>query len=64
MLQAVNAAVDGQYDGIIMIFIDPDQVSEGLNRAKEAGIPVVTLGVPTYTETRGTTWDWIPGHLA
>jgi ribose transport system substrate-binding protein len=60
MLQAVNAAVDGQYDGIIMIFIDPDQVSEGLNRAKEAGIPVVTLGVPTYTETRGTTWDWIP----
>jgi ribose transport system substrate-binding protein len=59
-LQAVNSAVDGGFDGIIMIFIDPNSVSEGVNRAKEAGIPVVTLGVPAYTPDRDTTWGWIP----
>lgn len=60
MLQAINSAVDSKYDGIAMIFVNPDTVSEALNRAKAANIPVVTLGVAPYTASRGTTWGWIP----
>lgn len=60
ILAAVNSAVDAQYDGIMMIFVTPDSVSEPLNRAKEAGIPVVTLGSAPYTQTRIELWGWIP----
>lgn len=51
-LAALNAAVDGKYDAIIMILIDPIQVNEGVQRAIAAKIPVVTLGQPLYTAER------------
>ena len=51
-LAAINAAVDGKYDAIIVILIDPIQVNEGIKRAIAANIPVVTLGQPLYTEAR------------
>lgn len=51
-LAALNAAVDGKYDAIVMILIDPVQVNEGVQRAIAANIPVVTLGQPMYTEQR------------
>ena len=51
-LAAINAAVDGKYDAIVMILIDPIQVNEGVQRAIAANIPVVTLGQPLYTDAR------------
>ena len=51
-LAAINAAVDGKYDAIIMILIDPIQVNEGVQRAIAANIPVVTLGQPLYSDER------------
>jgi ribose transport system substrate-binding protein len=51
-LAAINAAVDGKYDAIVMILIDPTQVNEGVQRAIAANIPVVTLGQPLYTDAR------------
>ena len=51
-LAAINAAVDGKYDAIVMILIDPIQVNEGVQRAIAAKIPVVTLGQPFYTKER------------
>jgi ribose transport system substrate-binding protein len=53
-LAAINAAVDGKYDAIIVILIDPSQVNEGVQRAIAAHIPVVTLGQPMYTDARKT----------
>jgi ribose transport system substrate-binding protein len=51
-LAALNAAVDGKFDAIVMILIDPIQVNEGIQRAIAAKIPIVTLGQPLYTEER------------
>lgn len=51
-LAAINAAVDGKYDAIVIILIDPSQVSEGVKRALAAHIPMVTLGQPFYTKER------------
>jgi ribose transport system substrate-binding protein len=51
-LAALNAAVDGKFDAIVMILIDPIQVNEGIQRAIAAKIPVVTLGQPFYTDER------------
>jgi ribose transport system substrate-binding protein len=51
-LAAINAAVDGKYDAIVIILIDPSQVSEGIKRALAAHIPMVTLGQPFYTKER------------
>jgi ribose transport system substrate-binding protein len=51
-LAAINAAVDGKYDAIVIILIDPNQVSEGIKRALAAHIPMVTLGQPFYTKAR------------
>lgn len=51
-LAAINAAVDGKYDAIIVILIDPIQVNEGIQRAIAAKVPVVTLGQPLYSEAR------------
>jgi ribose transport system substrate-binding protein len=51
-LSAINAAVDGKYDAIIVILIDPIQVNEGVKRAMAANIPMVTLGQPMYTNER------------
>jgi ribose transport system substrate-binding protein len=50
-LAALNAAVDAHYDAIILILISPGNVGEGLTRAMNAHIPVVTLGAPDYTKT-------------
>jgi len=60
ILAAVNSAVDGDYDGILLIFVEPDTVSEPLNRAREQGVPVVTLGQAAYTQTRTELWGHIP----
>ena len=51
-LAAINAAVDGKYDAIILILIDPIQINEGVQRAIAAKIPVVTLGQPFYSDAR------------
>jgi ribose transport system substrate-binding protein len=58
-LAAINAAVDSGYDAMTLTFIDPSTVSEGINRALEAGMPIVTLGVPAYTPERAA-FDQIP----
>jgi len=58
-LAAINAAVDGGYDAMTLTFIDPSTVSEAVNRALDAGMPVVTLGVPPYTPERAE-YDQIP----
>jgi ribose transport system substrate-binding protein len=58
-LAAINAAVDGGYDAMTLTFIDPSTVSEAVNRALDAGMPVVTLGVPPYTDERAE-YDQIP----
>ena len=42
--QALNAAVDAGYDGIALIFVDTPVVSDGVSRALDAGIPLITLG--------------------
>ena len=58
-LAAINAAVDSGYDAMTLTFIDPSTVSEGINRALDAGMPIVTLGVPAYTPERAA-FDQIP----
>ena len=40
--QALNAAVDADYDGIALIFVDTPVVSDGVARALEANIPLIT----------------------
>lgn len=42
--KAVNAAVDANYDAIILLFVDTPVVTEGVTRALDAGIKVITLG--------------------
>ncbi len=51
-LAAINAAVDSKYDGIALMIVDPVQVNEGIKRALDAKIPVVTLAEPAYTKER------------
>ncbi|MBV9634710.1 MAG: sugar ABC transporter substrate-binding protein [Methylobacteriaceae bacterium] len=51
-LAAINAAVDSKYDGIALMIVDPVQVNEGIRRALDAKIPVVTLAEPAYTDQR------------
>ncbi len=58
-LAAANAAVDARYDAIIIILVDPTNLSEAMNKAKAAKIPVVTLGAPPYSDERAAL-DWIP----
>ena len=42
--KAVNAAVDSKFDGIALVFVDTPTVAEGVNRAVDAKIPIITLG--------------------
>ena len=42
--KAVNAAIDSKYDGIALVFVDTPVVAEGVNRAVNAKIPLITLG--------------------
>lgn len=51
-LAAINAAVDSKFDGIVLMIVDPVQVNEGIKRAIDAKIPVVTLAEPAYTDER------------
>jgi ribose transport system substrate-binding protein len=51
-LAAINAAVDGKYDAILLILTDPVQVNEGVQRALDAHIPMVTLGEPAFQDSR------------
>ena len=41
---AMNAMIDEGMDAIVLIFVDTTRVQAGLQRAIEAGIPVITLG--------------------
>jgi ribose transport system substrate-binding protein len=58
-LAAANSAVDSRFDAIIVILMDPVNLSEAMNKAKAAKIPVVTLGAPPYSKERAAL-DWIP----
>lgn len=42
--KAVNAAVDSKYDGIALVFVDTTSVAEGVMRAVNGRIPLITLG--------------------
>ncbi len=42
--KALNAAVDAKYDGIALVFTDTTTVSDGVKRALDAKIPLITLG--------------------
>lgn len=42
--KALNAAVDSKYDGIALVFVDTPSVSDGVKRALDAKIPLITLG--------------------
>lgn len=48
-LAAVNAAVDDKADAIALVFTDPSIVASGIQRAQEAGIALITVGVPKDT---------------
>ncbi|MBL8582463.1 MAG: substrate-binding domain-containing protein [Rhizobiaceae bacterium] len=58
--KAVNAAVDAGYDGIILVFVDTPVVSEGVKRALDAGIKVITLGSLKNTPDTipDVSWDY------
>jgi ribose transport system substrate-binding protein len=58
-LAAANAAVDARYDAIVIILVDPTNLSEAMTKAKAANIPVVTLGAPAYSKERAAL-NWIP----
>jgi ribose transport system substrate-binding protein len=58
-LAAANSAVDARYDAIVIILVDPTNLSEAMTKAKAAKIPVVTLGAPAYSKERAAL-DWIP----
>lgn len=59
--QALNAAVDADYDGIALIFVDTPVVSDGVARALEANIPLITLGSLHNTPAHipDVSHDWI-----
>jgi ribose transport system substrate-binding protein len=59
-IAAINAAVDGKYDAILLILVDPIQTSEGVQRAIDANIPLVTLAEPAYTDERKALLATIP----
>ena len=59
-IAAINAAVDGKYDAILLILVDPIQTSEGVQRAIDANIPLVTLAEPAYTDERKALLAKIP----
>lgn len=59
-LAAVNAAVDGKYDAIDLMIVDPTQIMSGINRALDAGIPVATLGEGPFTPEREALMAKIP----
>ncbi|MGD1038740.1 MAG: substrate-binding domain-containing protein [Roseiarcus sp.] len=44
MDKAMNAAVDSKYDGIALDFVDTPVIADGVKRALDAGIQIVTLG--------------------
>lgn len=59
-LAAINAAVDSKYDGIVLMIVDPVQINEGIQRAIDAKIPVVTLAEPAYTDERKALLTSVP----
>lgn len=59
-LAAINAAVDGKYDAMVLVIVDPVQTSEGIQRALAAHIPIVTLAEPPLTEERKALLPQIP----
>jgi len=59
-LAAINAAVDSRYDAILLMIVDPTQLSEGIQRAISSHIPVVTLAEPPYTAERKALLSAVP----
>lgn len=43
-IKALNAAVDGKYDGIVLDILDTRVLQEGIQRVLEAKIPIISLG--------------------
>jgi ribose transport system substrate-binding protein len=60
-LAAVNAAVDEKADAIVLIFIDTTRVQSGVQRAIDAGIPIITLGslLNTPASVPDVSFDWV-----
>lgn len=60
-LSAVNAAVDEKADAIVLIFVDTTRVQSGVQRAIEAGIPIITLGSLKNTpeSVPDVSFDWV-----
>jgi ribose transport system substrate-binding protein len=48
-LAAINAAVDDKVDAIILVFVDPSLVASAITRAQDAGITLLTFGIPKDT---------------
>jgi ribose transport system substrate-binding protein len=42
--KALNAAVDANYDGIVLIYVDTPVVSDGVTRVLAKHIPLITMG--------------------
>jgi ribose transport system substrate-binding protein len=59
--KALNAAVDANYDGIALIFMDTAVLSDGVKRALDAKIPLITLGALDNTPATipDVSHDWI-----
>lgn len=43
-IKALNAAVDGKYDGIILDILDTRVLQEGIQRVLDANIPMISIG--------------------
>lgn len=59
--KALNAAVDSKYDGIALVFVDTPSVSDGVKRALDAKIPLITLGSLKNTPASipDVSHDWV-----
>ncbi|MCW2833528.1 MAG: ribose transport system substrate-binding protein [Nocardioides sp.] len=59
--KAINAAVDADFDAIALVFVDTTTVSESLQRALAADIPVITLGALRNTPDSipDVSHDWV-----
>jgi ribose transport system substrate-binding protein len=60
-LNAVNAAVDEGADAIALVFVDTTRVQSGVQRAIDAGIPIITLGSLRNTPETvpDVSFDWV-----
>ncbi|MGY2130554.1 sugar ABC transporter substrate-binding protein [Blastococcus sp. SYSU DS0617] len=60
-LNALNSAIDEGADAVALVFVDTTRVQSGIQRAIEAGIPVITLGSLKNTPETvpDVSFDWV-----